>query len=302
MADFKLRYGVARAQGSRPYQEDEYTCIDNLTVGKGPALFSVFDGHGSDNVSADASDHVHEKIFNSPFLDTNINEAIRLSFKEEDQHLHKFLNKLRADRAGSTATVIVVTGDYIHCGNVGDSRAIMGMINSSGALTALRLSKDHHLDDPEEKRRILNAGGIVLSGRVVGEQSAINMSRALGDLNFKTPLNRAKKDFISADAFVCEPVKITPNVQFIVLASDGLWNEMDDDLRVALHVDERRHAGLGPDEISRELADKCAKEPLSDNVTVVTVFFDWGGNASIHDSTSKPPGDLFISKHDAPKG
>lgn len=37
---------------SSKHQEDEYTCVDKLSQDHGPALFAVFDGHGTDDFSA----------------------------------------------------------------------------------------------------------------------------------------------------------------------------------------------------------------------------------------------------------
>lgn len=46
----------------------------------------------------------------------------------------------------------------------------------------IELSKDHKPDDELERKRIENAGGFVLEGRVNGN---LNLSRAIGDLEYK---------------------------------------------------------------------------------------------------------------------
>lgn len=43
--------------------------------------------------------------------------------------------------------------------------------------------------DPDEKQRIENNGGEIRGNRVIDAGRAINMSRALGDHEFKAPLN-----------------------------------------------------------------------------------------------------------------
>lgn len=62
-----LHFGVSREMGSRQYQEDEYTCIDNLSIGKGPAYFGIFDGHGGDLFSSHTSSNLHKTIFESEY-------------------------------------------------------------------------------------------------------------------------------------------------------------------------------------------------------------------------------------------
>lgn len=50
------------------------------------------------------------------------------------------------------------------------------------------MSEDHKPDDPAEKNRINMAGGFVSEGRVNGN---LNLSRALGDLEYKSNKDRA---------------------------------------------------------------------------------------------------------------
>jgi len=72
----------------------------------------------------------------------------------------------------------LVTRDEIFCANAGDSRSVL----SSGG-KAIELSKDHKPDDPEESRRIHQAGGFVEEGRVNG---MLALSRAFGDFEYKS--------------------------------------------------------------------------------------------------------------------
>jgi serine/threonine protein phosphatase PrpC len=80
-------------------------------------------------------------------------------------------------QAGCTANVCLITPNYVYVANAGDSRSICSI---NGKLE--ELSKDHKPEDAIEFERIKNAGGEVKLGRVNGN---LNLSRALGDLNFK---------------------------------------------------------------------------------------------------------------------
>lgn len=82
-----------------------------------------------------------------------------------------------AEDQGCTATVALVTKTEIICANAGDSRTI---IVKNGKSTDL--SVDHKPENPGERRRVEKAGGFVEDDRVDG---MINLSRSLGDLNFK---------------------------------------------------------------------------------------------------------------------
>lgn len=86
------------------------------------------------------------------------------------------------------------------------------------------LSIDHKPESNIERKRIENAGGAIIQGRINGN---LNLSRALGDLEYKinekTPSNTDPKDFmITAFPDVTEN-DLTPDVTHIVLGCDGIW-------------------------------------------------------------------------------
>jgi serine/threonine protein phosphatase PrpC len=56
-------------------------------------------------------------------------------------------------------------------GNLGDSRAVLGR-KHAGAVAAVALTSDHKPDRPDERRRVLAAGGQVGSRQLVVGHSA----------------------------------------------------------------------------------------------------------------------------------
>jgi serine/threonine protein phosphatase PrpC len=83
--------------------------------------------------------------------------------------------------AGCTANVCLVTDTDIYVANAGDSRCIV--VNKG---KTENMSVDHKPDDEIELKRIKNAGGQVIDGRVNGN---LNLSRALGDHEYKITKN-----------------------------------------------------------------------------------------------------------------
>jgi len=83
----------------------------------------------------------------------------------------------------------LITPNQIYCANAGDSRTVMCEYGS-----AIDLSKDHKPNLPEERTRIMKAGGQVVDNRVNG---CIALSRAMGDFDYKpiTPPKDAKKNW-----------------------------------------------------------------------------------------------------------
>ncbi|KAL2277549.1 hypothetical protein FJTKL_15381 [Diaporthe vaccinii] len=94
----------------------------------------------------------------------------------------------------------------LYTANVGDTRIIL-----CRAGKALRLSYDHKASDENERKRISNAGGRILNGRVNG---VLAVTRALGDIDMKI--------LITGHPYTTETV-LQPGVdQFIIIACDGV--------------------------------------------------------------------------------
>lgn len=115
------------------------------------------------------------------------------------------------------------------------------------------------------------------------------MSRAMGDLQFKEPLNedapteianqtddsgnpkQAKGDFISSTPHFVryKPDPSTPSA--LILGSDGVFNHLDDKA-VCDIIAEGMKSKFKAQGSSFEIVQRCAAHPGSDNSTCVVVF------------------------------
>ncbi|KAG5179504.1 phosphatase 2C-like domain-containing protein, partial [Tribonema minus] len=104
----------------------------------------------------------------------------------------------------------------LHIANLGDCRAVL----CSGG-RAMDLTRDCKASDPDKIARVVELGGFVAGGRVLGEQA---VSRALG--NELRQVHGAC--LISNDARFTR-VQLGKDDQFVVLGSlaDGLYNIME---------------------------------------------------------------------------
>lgn len=103
-----------------------------------------------------------------------------------------------ATRDGSTALCVLRVGGALFTAHAGDSRAVASVDGR-----ALRLTKDHKPDLPEERKRIEALGGRVeFTGcwRVVADpqpgsrmKSALAVARSLGDFDFKAGKKKARQ-------------------------------------------------------------------------------------------------------------
>ena len=130
-----------------------------------------------------------------------------------------------ADAAGCTACSALITPTEIWVANAGDSRAVIGKKRSDGKYEALAMSEDHKPDNEGEKKRIEEAGGFVEDNRVRG---ILALSRSIGDLEYKVKGENKnyKKDMITADPEI-KIQKIEPDVSFLIIACDGIWDCLD---------------------------------------------------------------------------
>mmetsp|Transcript_19510 Transcript_19510/g.42153 ORF Transcript_19510/g.42153 Transcript_19510/m.42153 type:complete len:187 (-) Transcript_19510:85-645(-) len=145
--------------------------------------------------------------------------------------------------------------------HAGDSH---GVLCRSGR--AVALTTDHKPNDPDEKNRIVQAGGFVIVGRVNGE---LAVSRALGDWAFKRTPGR---EHVSA----IPDVKVDPITEadeFVILACDGLWDVTTNQEAVNIVIEIRQRGGSANAAAKRLVQGAVKVNPLSaDNVSVVVVY------------------------------
>jgi len=132
---------------------------------------------------------------------------------DNKSHIHP---NLVAFSMGTTANVAFIRNGICYIANVGDSMAVL---YKNGK--ALKLNTEHKVLLGKEKERILKSGSGIYNGRIDGR---INLSRAIGDFMFKR--KNALKD--NEQPIISYPeinkFKITSDMEFIVLACDGIWD------------------------------------------------------------------------------
>ncbi|KEP63679.1 UNVERIFIED_CONTAM: protein phosphatase 2C domain-containing protein [Hammondia hammondi] len=188
-----------------------------------------------------------------------------------------FAHPSTPEGSGATAVVVLVVGGedpVIITANAGDSR---GVICRGGK--AFPLSHDHKPTNPDEKKRIVAAGGYVTNGRVDGN---LNLSRAVGDLFYKqTKELPAKAQRITAFPDV-RITRITPEDEFVIIACDGIWDGKSNQEAVDFVREKLQAAGnVTPatlKQVCEDLCDEClAEDPLQseghgcDNMTCLIV-------------------------------
>ena len=232
--------------------------------------FAVFDGHCGQQASTHLQETLHEKIAGHPSflsaLDTAITETCVAADKE-------FLAMCKEKRmyCGTTALGALVRGNQLTVFNIGDCRAVLcssgtavamstahapGRPDESDRITKaggwiteekeLYMGRLHRMDlsDPVVRDKAQQVNWVTIH-RVCGE---LAVSRSIGDPDYKgfTPGQVVDAAFLWPDghsqifhADLVIPVPeivtsvLTPADEFMLLASDGLWDVLSESEVVA---------------------------------------------------------------------
>mmetsp|Transcript_24006 Transcript_24006/g.33701 ORF Transcript_24006/g.33701 Transcript_24006/m.33701 type:complete len:522 (-) Transcript_24006:111-1676(-) len=280
---------VRALKGRRDYMEDEFF------VGNGGRFVGVYDGHGGSGVSR----YLRECLYNLieqqlrirqleetdtaddknwiPSLSTYV-QALRSGF---DQIERKVLEMDKYQNMGSTAVVVVVhEGVDRHrtllSANVGDSRAVLCRRGQ-----AVDLTRDHKPNDDREKARIIAMGETIEWDYYskVHRIRNLSLSRAIGD--------RFAKPAVSGQVEIKHfPIADDDADEFILLASDGLWDVMTSEEAIQFvreKLREEPYESSNEDDkgrlnftrrknMSRYVANEALKRGSGDNVCVVMVW------------------------------
>ncbi|KAG6414606.1 hypothetical protein SASPL_121979 [Salvia splendens] len=254
----RLRFGLSAMQGWRATMDDAHAAIPNLDNTR--SLFGVYDGYRGDEVAKFCAKFLHQQVLKQEEYSVgDVGTALRKAFLRMDEmmtgqrgwrelailgdKLNMFdglmeclifatrrgaetdewteegpHSDFKGPHSGSTACVAVIGENQLVVANAGDSRCV---ISRNGQ--ALELSVDHKPMLAAERERILTAGGYVRWGRV---QGYLDISRAIGGVEFKSSISLPPEEqMVIADPEV-KTVEFTNEDEFIVIATDGIWDSM----------------------------------------------------------------------------
>lgn len=323
----KVRVYASSAQGGRKYMEDEYALVqyklplnhNNKDVLQRPFMFfGIFDGHGGEMAAQYSRDHLCRNIVKQKEFWSQDNRkvclAIHRGFVRTQRDMLNEVGKWPKtstglpSTAGTTASIVFVMNGHYYTGHVGDSRIVLGrQTRHSNQWIACPMTRDHKPESPREKERIEASGGQVMNksgvGRVVWNRPKpqlnpnsdcesqsydvipfLAVARALGDL---WSLNKSSDTFIVSPEPDVHCIPIDPSDRCLILASDGLWNMVNNQTAIkVVHDFEQGHkpyclptVGEIQQSHASQLLDVCMNRwsqsrYRADNTTVLTILFD----------------------------
>lgn len=213
------------------------------------------------NALASALDKVDSEILKISHWSFQGSTAIVIWLHEEQEE------RSMGDESGSSAKRRTILA-----ANIGDSRAVLSRDNK-----AWDLSRDHKPDDPVERSRIEDLGGKVIwcgdtdeFGQPIEDTGVyrvngnLALARAIGD--------RSERPHVTADPEIIS-VDVEEGDEFIVIATDGLWDVMESADAVNF-VKLSLKEGISKDKIAQVIVQEALRLGTWDNVTVVIIWID----------------------------
>eukprot|EP01119_Soliformovum_irregulare_P003326 TRINITY_DN1372_c0_g2_i2.p1 TRINITY_DN1372_c0_g2~~TRINITY_DN1372_c0_g2_i2.p1 ORF type:complete len:618 (-),score=197.96 TRINITY_DN1372_c0_g2_i2:96-1949(-) len=219
--DWKYAVHLHSVQGKRSTMEDRSIFIPNINRLLGletqtPIMYcGIFDGHGGENAAEFSKLGLHMNILRNFQAGDDLLQLMSRGFLETDSQFSG-IAKTMNDKSGSTALTIFIQDENLYVGNVGDTSAYL--FRTDGEI--ISLTTEHKASSESEKKRVKESGGIVVwySGgwRVNGSMA---VSRSIGDC--------------SVASIIAQPAVLKHEIQveddFIVMATDGLWDVLKPD-------------------------------------------------------------------------
>ncbi|GBG31942.1 Protein kinase and PP2C-like domain-containing protein [Hondaea fermentalgiana] len=256
--------------------EDRHA-VSHYSLGDGRgelSVITVFDGHGGPTCSHFANTYLGPRIGAQLAMGNFPDEAARRAtvareFVAVDEAFRK---GPIADKSGCTALAAVVwqpekaaRPNHIRMlfANAGDCRAVLCR-TENGVDRAVRLTQDHNAASASEQDRIRAAGGTIQMTRdgKLRVNGHIQVTRALGDAAMKPYGVTAEPEIFeySFDA--------TGGDDFIILATDGVWDTLSDEAACLAVRNTAKECGLA----AKRIGGDALNAGSSDNISVVVIF------------------------------
>ncbi|XP_016671351.1 probable protein phosphatase 2C 38 isoform X3 [Gossypium hirsutum] len=286
--------------------------ISSFKSGPHGTFVGIYDGHGGPETARFINKHLfsHIKTFNGAEFTTEnhgmsadvISKAF-LATEEDFLNLVKeqFETKPQIASVGSCCLVGIICSGLLYIANAGDSRVVLGRLEKAfKEVKAVQLSSEHNasFESVREELRSFHPDDpqiVVLRHNVWRVKGIIQISRSIGDAYLKKPEfnrepllpkfrvpNSFEKPILQAEPAISVQ-KLRPEDQFLIFASDGLWEHLSNQEAVNIGIARRLiKAALREAAKKREMRysdlkkiDRGVRRHFHDDITVIVLFLDF---------------------------
>ncbi|GMJ14428.1 D-CLADE TYPE 2C PROTEIN PHOSPHATASE 3 [Hibiscus trionum] len=288
--------------------------ISSFELGPHGTFIGIYDGHGGPETARFINEHLfsHIKRFTTENHGMSADVINRAFLATEEEFLalvrQQWEIKPQLASVGSCCLVGIICSGLLYIANAGDSRVVLGRLEKSfNEVKAVQLSSEHNasFEYVREELRSLHPDDpqiVVLKHKVWRVKGIIQISRSIGDAYLKKPEfnkepllpkfrvpNSFEKPILQAEPAISVQ-KIRPEDQFLIFASDGLWEHLSNQEAVDIVTTCPRNgiarrlikAALREAAKKREMRysdlkkiDRGVRRHFHDDITVVVLFLDF---------------------------
>ncbi|KAL5155318.1 putative protein phosphatase 2C 38 [Glycine soja] len=279
-------------------------------LGPQGTFIGVYDGHGGTAASQFVSDNLFCN-FKSEHQGISENVIQRAFSATEEGFLSvvrkQWLSKPQIASAGTCCLAGIICNGMLYVANAGDSRAVLGRVErATRETTTIQLSAEHNVNIQTERDEVRTKHPydpqiVVMKHNIWRVKGIIQVSRSIGDAYLKKdefnreplPNKFRLSEPFSKPILSYEPAisvhKLRPEDQFIIFASDGLWEQLSNQevvnivsnsprngiarrlVRAALRVAARKREMRVSD---LQKIEQGVRRHFHDDITVIVVFLN----------------------------
>ncbi|KAJ8759875.1 hypothetical protein K2173_009976 [Erythroxylum novogranatense] len=281
------------------YSQLESGPLSSLDSGPQGTFVGVYDGHGGPEAARFVTEHLFKNLkkFTSENHGMSADVITKAFLATEEEFLSlvnsQWLNKPQIASVGACCLVGVVCGGYLYIANAGDSRVVLGRLQKTGKeVKAVQLSYEHNacMESVREELHSLHPDDpqiVVLKHNVWRVKGLIQNS--IGALLPKFRLHQSfDRPILKAEPTISVH-KLHSEDQFLIFASDGLWEHLSNQEAVDIVHNCPRNgiarrllkAALQEAAKKREMRysdlkkiDHGVRRHFHDDITIIVLFLD----------------------------
>ncbi|KAL8150246.1 hypothetical protein V2J09_020054 [Rumex salicifolius] len=295
------------------HSQIESGSLGSLDSGPFGTFVGVYDGHGGPETSRFINSHLFNHLRRYAAEQQSMSEdVIRKAVQATEDGFLSVVSKQwpmkpQIAAVGSCCLFGIVCNGTLYIANLGDSRAVLGrVVKATGEVLAVQLSAEHNacLEAVRQELKSLHPDDshiVVLKHNVWRVKGIIQISRSIGDVYLKKA--EYNREPLYAKFRLREPIKrpilssepaisvheLKPHDQFVIFASDGLWEHLTNQEAVNIVQNNPRNGSarrlvktaLQEAAKKREMRysdlkkiDRGVRRHFHDDITVVVIFLD----------------------------
>lgn len=273
----------------------------------------IYDGHAGPEAAEFINHNLFKNLkkFTTEHQEMTADVVKNAYLATEDEFLtmvqEQWKTNPRIASVGSCCLAGIICNELLYIANAGDSRVVLGKLeNVKKQIKAIQLSTEHNANLPSVRDELHSLHPddpqiVVLKHNVWRVKGIIQVSRSIGDAYLKKPeFNKApllpkfrlpqpfEKPILSAEPSILVH-KLCPEDEFLIFASDGLWEHLTNQQAVEL-IHNSPRSGIARKLIREALQsaakkremrysdlkkiDRGVRRHFHDDITVVVLFLD----------------------------